>query len=150
MLNKITLTLVLIFISLSQIIAQTESFTISWDLNTEPDIYNYHVFRSTSPGASNQIGTVQHPGDQYTDNSIEKGVQYFGGWIEKILFIPALLIVVWFFNRSSPVSADIKKIKKAAVTQLVTNLMTTTISRFKMDMISFPLTNRCGFHCNSN
>ena len=78
MLNKITfLIFLLLLISITQLIAQTESFTISWDLNTEEDINNYQVYRSTSPGASNQIATVQHPGNEYTDANIQKGVQYY-------------------------------------------------------------------------
>jgi hypothetical protein len=77
MLNKITHTLLLILISLTTVYAQTNSFTASWDLNSEPDIYNYQVFRGTSAGASDKIGTVQHPTDEYVDNDVEKGVLYY-------------------------------------------------------------------------
>ena len=76
MLNRPTI-LILLIVSVTQLFAQTESFTISWDLNTEPDIYNYQVYRGTSPGTTNQISVVQHPGNEYTDNDIEKGVQYY-------------------------------------------------------------------------
>ncbi len=46
------------------------------------------------------------------------------------------VMVVWFFIKSWPVSAEMKKIKNPAVTQLVTNFITTNTSRFKMDIIS--------------
>jgi len=60
----------------SAVFAQ-QKFVISWDAGTEPDLSTYKVYRSTSPNASNQVGSVNHPTTSYSDLSIEKGVLYY-------------------------------------------------------------------------
>lgn len=78
MLSKINLFIYFLLItSTGLLLAQTNSFNISWDANTEPDINSYQLYRGTSPGAANQITSVQHPSHSYSDTNIEKGVLYY-------------------------------------------------------------------------
>ena len=70
---------ILIFLILlcSFVFSQTSSFTVSWDLNTEPDILAYQVFRSLSPNATTQVVSIIHPTNQYVDSNIQRGIQYY-------------------------------------------------------------------------
>lgn len=77
MLNKIIFSISVLCLIVSQAFSQTESFTISWDLNTESDVSGYQVYRNTSPSASTQIASVTHPDHEYVDSDIEKGVLYY-------------------------------------------------------------------------
>ena len=61
----------------SIVFSQSNSFNLTWDANTETDIYQYKVFRSLTPGASQEIAMVQHPTVNYRDNNVEKGVLYY-------------------------------------------------------------------------
>ncbi len=54
-----------------------QSWTVTWDANTEPDLYQYIIYRSTSSNATNQIATTDHPTTLFTDNNIDRGVLYY-------------------------------------------------------------------------
>ncbi|MGD9489551.1 MAG: gliding motility-associated C-terminal domain-containing protein [Calditrichaceae bacterium] len=57
--------------------AQTDSWTLIWDKNTEPDVYLYRVYRGTAPLPTSQIGNVIHPDTFYVDDELMKGVLYY-------------------------------------------------------------------------
>lgn len=63
--------------ALQNVIAQTTSFNLTWDPNEESDMSAYKIYRSTSPGASQEIGSVSHPTVSYRDNAVEKGIIYY-------------------------------------------------------------------------
>lgn len=53
---------------------------LSWNLNIEPDISGYVVYRSTDStnfSAANIIGNTVHPTVSFTDNNITLGVTYY-------------------------------------------------------------------------
>ncbi|MGD9899905.1 MAG: gliding motility-associated C-terminal domain-containing protein [Calditrichaceae bacterium] len=57
--------------------AQTDSWRLIWDKNTEPDVYLYRVYRGASPSPTSQIDNVMHPDTFYVDDEIMKGVIYY-------------------------------------------------------------------------
>jgi hypothetical protein len=50
---------------------------LDWDENTEPDLYDYVMFRSTSPGGDYVQLTAGVPTNGYTIHSPERGVTYY-------------------------------------------------------------------------
>ena len=65
-----------IFIS-GLVFGQTTQWSILWDLNTEPDMYQYWVYRGQSQDPTNRIATVNHPAESYSDKQLQKGVLYY-------------------------------------------------------------------------
>lgn len=51
--------------------------TLSWDKNSEDDLYLYRIYRATNPNATTQIDCVQHPSALYYDATMNKGVLYY-------------------------------------------------------------------------
>jgi len=56
---------------------QTNQWQVLWDLNSEPDMFQYWVYRGTSQDPTNRIATVNHDNDSYIDNQLTKGVRYY-------------------------------------------------------------------------
>lgn len=79
MLNKNITFLFIIFsiINISNLTGQTSQWTISWDANSEPNIYQYLIFKNESPAASTLLATIDHPTTAYIDTDIEKGIRYY-------------------------------------------------------------------------
>jgi len=75
--SKTALITATLLFAVANVFAQTNSFNLSWDANSEPDVYEYHVYRALSAGASERLAKVAHPQSSYSDNSVDKGVQYF-------------------------------------------------------------------------
>jgi hypothetical protein len=76
MLTKKILTAFLILIT--GLSAQTPpQWRISWDANSEPDMHQYWIYRSTNPNATTKIAEVDHPDTEYIDDNINKGQIYY-------------------------------------------------------------------------
>ena len=76
--------------------------------------------------------------EMYYDETEEYLILNSAGKFYQFCEIPKSAIDSWFLKKSSPLSADMKKIRKPAVIQLVTNFITTTTSLFNMGMNSYP------------
>ncbi len=50
---------------------------LSWDLNSEPDMDYYVIYRSDTEGVFESIETVSHPTSAYDDQSVTNGLEYF-------------------------------------------------------------------------
>lgn len=67
----------LLFLFLSGANAQTDSLNISWDANSEPDIYRYKLQRSiNSLNSFEDFVTLNHPLTHAVDHSVEPGSLY--------------------------------------------------------------------------
>jgi len=68
-------TIILLFSNL--LFAQTSQWTVAWNKNMEADLSHYVIYRSTSSGASTEIGTVYQPDTTYIDSDLQKGIPYY-------------------------------------------------------------------------
>lgn len=57
--------------------AQTSQWSVLWDQNTEPDIYQYWIYRGNSSNPTQLLTIVNHPNVSYVDNQLVKGVLYY-------------------------------------------------------------------------
>lgn len=57
--------------------AQTTSIELQWNAGPDSDLYLYRIFRSTTPGATSQIDSVQVPATTFKDATFQKGVLYY-------------------------------------------------------------------------
>ena len=54
--------------------------SLTWDLNTEPDIYGYYLYFGTQSGSYDDPGSplfIEHPGDVITVTGLQGGQEYF-------------------------------------------------------------------------
>ena len=54
--------------------------SLTWDLNTEPDIYGYYLYFGTQSGSYDAPGSplfIEHPGDVITVTGLQGGQEYF-------------------------------------------------------------------------
>ncbi len=56
--------------------AQTTSWRLVWDKNTETDMYYYEIYRQVDSDPYTKIAVVYHPDTVYLDSAIQKGLRY--------------------------------------------------------------------------
>ena len=61
MLNRLLITLNIVFLVSASTFAQTNEWHLAWDKNQEDDMAYYKVYRSTSSPAYTEHTTVEHP-----------------------------------------------------------------------------------------
>jgi len=69
--------LIVFYLLVTGLQAQTNHFKLIWDNNKEDDMYMYRIFRGNAENNLSKIDSVYFPDSTYNDFSIKKGTIYF-------------------------------------------------------------------------
>lgn len=67
------LTILLTLITVTGLLAQTDSLNISWSPNPEPDMLQYHIYKDVNGNGFNNLVTIPHPTTDYVDYVVQPG-----------------------------------------------------------------------------